>query len=178
MIVYMVNIVAEVIALPDENGFEHVTKLFLDLQALNNREGKVKTGLLVDAMKELAKVPHADLPSIDAERGLFFDLEPVIDGEVYEIRRETVKALRERPIHELRLSIPEFNWHFRATFFPFEHPENGKQFYCMVFPFEKILALGKKGDPTDIYRNRTKAIYDDLVNNFQKYHSYFENSEE
>jgi len=179
MILYMVNIVAEVIALPDENGFEHVTKLFLDLQKLNNREGKVKIGLLVDAMDELAKVPKADLPAIDAQYGLFFDLETEpIDGEVYKIRRETVKALREYPVYELRLSIPEFNWHFRTTFFPMEHPENEKLFYCMVFPFEKVLALGRRGNPTDRYRDRTKAIYEDVMNNFEKYRHLFDNSDE
>lgn len=168
MIVYMVINKAKVISLPDTLGSIRMADYFATLAAaaLTNHEDKVKYQFLDLGLRRMALVDMASLPN---ERHRFFARFQIeVDENSYNKRFELIKHLRKRPIYELRFNIREFNWRFRATFFPVER--NGQLYYCFVHPFEKVPHLL---DPTDSFRDDTHKIYLDTIQNPQKYHSFF-----
>lgn len=166
--------IAEIISLPDEFGKDLIEDLFEHLGNQGTHQAKVQLGFLVEMMDDLAeRIDKKDLPEMDDEQGLSFDLETEVDGITYNRKFWAVKALQKAPIYELRLNIREHNYRLRITFFPKYH--NDQLYYCFVFPFLKV-DDGKKDTQTDHYKKRTYAIYQDLMQNFENYQQYFEES--
>lgn len=166
----MVNIIAEIISLPDESGNILMNELIDELGDQGTHKAKIQLGFLVDALDDLAEIDKRDLPEMDDDEGLSFDLETEVDGITYKRKFRTVKALQKAPIYELRINIREHNWRLRATFFPKYY--KGQLCYCFVFPFIKVDEA--KEDPTDHYKERTYAIYQDVMANFQNYEQFFD----
>ncbi|TDQ39258.1 hypothetical protein EV213_108210 [Aureibacillus halotolerans] len=145
----------------DENG-EKPLQDYLEIlaeTALNSHVDKVKYLFIMKALEYLATVPKKILPSNNSveETPTTTTLEVKVDKQTYSQTFRLVKALRRSPIFELRLSIANFNWHFRIIFFPKYH-EN-KLYYCLTFPFEKRKS---DVDPTDEFRDRAYDIFKSL----------------
>jgi hypothetical protein len=75
-----------------------------------------------------------------------------------------VKALLVPPIYELRVDW-DWNCKFRSIYFPFTLGD--KKYYCFVKSFIKTQA--PRYDPTDIYRDEAKRIYERVRRNPQQY---------
>lgn len=176
----MVNIVAEVISLPDLNGVDQMTDYMSMLFEDPTKDSLIKIGFITKAMDALATVPKAQLPhrGRDAEGNHYFvgfelTTDP-IDGVEYTLRPKAIKALRAEPIYELRLSVERLNWHFRATFFPKYHPDTNQLFYCLVNPFEKEGKEGDNDDPTDENMQETYEVFKQVRAHFDDYRKYFD----
>lgn len=141
-------------SLPDELGNDQMNDFITALAnaATKSHEEKVKYSFLMKALQRLSIVDKSDLPN--AEQDFFATLEIDVDDKTYSKSFELIKDLRKQPIYELRINIKEFNWRFRATFFPKFH--KNQLYYCFVFPF-----LKHPGDidPTDDYRDSTYEIF-------------------
>lgn len=75
-----------------------------------------------------------------------------------------VKSLMVNPIYELRV---DWNWNckFRAIFFPYTMGD--KKYYCFIKAF--IKTQDPKYDPTDIFRDEAKRIYEKVRKNPNQY---------
>lgn len=151
-------------ALPDESGVEYMTEFMKILASSkkNSHQGRVKFEYLIKALSRLSLIQKKDLPN--SMKPFYTTLEIDIDGITYSKSFELIKDLRKMPIYELRINIKEYNWRFRATFFPKYH--EGQLYYCFVYPFTKH---PDEDDPTDKLRDATYQIFLDTRVNPDKY---------
>ncbi|MGW6255150.1 MULTISPECIES: hypothetical protein [Bacillati] len=156
---------ARIVFLPDESGVEHFVDFYTDLskQAAEYLEDMVKLEFLRSVLKRLRTLDKKDLPK-DSSTELTFNFEVEVDGESYSRPLEIVKKLGKSVVYELRIDISDFNWYFRATFFP--KYQGGELYYCFVYPFVKIPG---HEDPTDPFRDLTHSVYTDVISNPDKY---------
>lgn len=176
----MVNIVAEVISLPDLHGVDNMLDYMNTLFEDGSKESLIKVGFITKAMDALATIPKSQLPPHGKDENgedffVGFDLttDPIEEVE-YTLHPKAIKALGQQPIYELRLSVPLLDWHFRATFFPKYHPETNQLFHCLVNPFVKEGKEEGNDDPTNHYMQETYDVFKDLKTNFEHYRKYFE----
>jgi hypothetical protein len=158
---------ARVVLLPDEAGIEHFKDFYSNLAELANEShtDKVKLHFIRVVLKRLRTLDRSDLPK-DHTSSLTFDFELEVDGISYTRPLEIIKKLGGNVVYELRIDISDFDWYFRATFFPKYH--EGELLYCVVHPFEKVRWLP---DPTNGFRDLTHKVYKD---NQQNPHKYFD----
>lgn len=144
-------------SLPDESGKEQMTDFISSLaqRATQSHEEKVKYQFLMTSLTRLSVIEKSQLPG--SNNRFFTTLEIDVDGQNYSKRFELIKDLRKQPIYELRINIREYNWRFRAIFFPKYH--GGTLYYCFTFPF---LKYPEKLDPTNEMRDRTLRIYQQI----------------
>lgn len=156
---------ATVILLPDESGNEHFKDFYTRLAELGNHSHneKVKLSFIRAVLSRLGTLDKSELPQ-NSDTQLSFDFEIEVDGKTYTEHLEIVKKLSKSVIYELRIDIPDFNWWFRATFFPKYH--QSELYYCMVYPFEKVPGYE---DPTNRYRDLTHEVFVDTRDNPEKY---------
>lgn len=147
---------ARVVLLPDECGVEHFRKYYTDLSIKANviHQDKVKLTFIRELLKRLRLLDKGDLPT--GTDSISFDFEIDVDGISYTRPLDIVKKLGKSVVYELRIDISNFDWYFRATFFPRYHQD--ELYYCVVYPFEKV--PGEK-DPTDEFRDLTHNIFKD-----------------
>lgn len=165
----MVNIKAKVISLPNEYGKDEIADYLnaTGIAAKMDYEDAVKLAFILKAINLMQYVDFNDLPT--ATKRFFETLEIEVDGINYRHIFELLKPLRKQDIYELRINMREFNWRFRATFFPHIHT-NGDKYYCFVFPFEKFIGFR---DPTNYFRDKTFNIRYDVLHNPGVYAVYF-----
>lgn len=156
---------AQVVLLPDKSGVEHFRDYYTNLAELasQSHDENVKLHFIRAVLKRLGTLDRSELPS-DNTTPLSFDFEIDVEGKTYTEHLEIVKKLGKSVIYELRVDIPNFNWWFRATFFPKYH--QSELYYCIVYPFEKVPGYA---DPTNHYRDLTHDVYVDTRSNPDKY---------
>lgn len=156
---------AKVIGLPDKTGIYNFDDYYSNLaeMAIQSHDDKVKFQFIFKALKRLRTVDKSALPKSESTPFTFqFDID--VDGVTYSKSLEIVKKLNKSVVYELRINLREFNWRFRATFFPQFYDK--QLYYCFVYPFEKIPT---EPDPTDYYRDLTHEVYMDTRTNSEKY---------
>lgn len=169
MIVYMEIARAEIISLPDEHGVDPMLDFYRSLEETGDHPSRVKYQFIRRAWELLAFVKREQLPT--ARNPVLSDeFVIVVDGISYRNRLKYVGYLHKEPIYELRISLAAFDWYFRATFFP-KYNDEGKLFYCFVFPFEKDPTSSV--DPTDHFKELTYRVFADLRQHPEKYEQYF-----
>ena len=147
---------ARVVLLPDEHGVKHFQKYYteLSISASELHEDKVKLVFIRKLLKRLRLLDKRDLPTgIDS---ISFDFEIDVDGISYTRPLDIVKKLGKSVVYELRIDISDFNWYFRATFFPKYHQD--ELYYCVVYPFVKVPG---EENPTDEFRDLTHNVFED-----------------
>jgi hypothetical protein len=156
---------ARVVLLPDQAGIEHFHDFYSNLAELANEShtDKVKLHFIRAVLKRLRTLDRSVLPK-DHTTSITADFELEVDGMSYTRPIEIVKKLGKSVIYELRIDIDEFNWYFRATFFPKYH--EGDLLYCVVYPFVKIPGFA---DPTNGFRDLTHEVFKDSQQNPHKY---------
>lgn len=163
-----INIKTKVISLPDHDGIDRIAEFLkhMGAKAEGSHESKVKIAFILKAIDLMQYVDFSDLPT--GEKPFYETIEIEVDEKMYRHTFELIKPLRKEPIFELRLNMREFNWRFRATFFPIGYGDN---YYCFVHPFEKV-----KGEPdlTNRLRDFTFSIYHAIVHNPDRYRELFE----
>ncbi|MGX2962118.1 hypothetical protein JNUCC23_23245 (plasmid) [Peribacillus sp. JNUCC 23] len=155
----------KVVLLPDEFGVEHFGDFYTNLAELANESHieNVQLHFIRAVLKRLRTLDRNDLPQ-DHTTSLSFDFKLDVDGISYTRPLEIVKKLGKSVVYELRIDIDEFNWYFRATFFPKYH--DSQLYHCVVYPFVKIPG---ESDPTDQFRDLTHDVYKDTQINPEKY---------
>lgn len=147
---------ARVVLIPDEYGVKHFQKYYeeLSISASEIHKENVKLSFIRTLLKRLSTLDKKDLP-VDKDK-ISFDFDIDVDGISYTRPLDIVKKLGKSVVYELRIDISDFNWYFRATFFPKHH--DNKLYYCVVYPFVK---LPGEEDPTDYFRDLTHDVYKD-----------------
>lgn len=160
----MRNNIAKVISLPDETGSEPMYDYLstLSKSAISSLEDKIKREFISQSLGVLELVDKSRLPSNGDFLSAVLTID--IDGKPYSKSLKLVKSLKRQPIYELRISLEELNWHFRATFFPKYHAE--QLFYCFIDPFVKVET---EEDPTNYYRDKAYRIFEDVKSDPDKY---------
>jgi hypothetical protein len=154
---------AEITFLQDEQGNFHAYDFINHL--FNQANGKAQPpidplfpGFIQKGLENLEAADHFPV----GRRGTIYEQTLIYEGRKRTI--ELVKPLLVSPIYELRV---DWNWNckFRAIFFPFTYQD--KNHYCFVKAF--IKTQKPKYDPTDIYRDEAKRIYDKVRRDPGKY---------
>lgn len=155
---------AKVVFFPDESGTEHFHDFYVTLaeMATQSHDEKVKYFFLRAVLKRLGTIDKIDLPT--DQNALEFEFEIDVDGVSYSRPLKIVKKIGKSVVYEIRIDISDFNWYFRATFFPKYH--QGELYYCVVHPFVKVPGYD---DPTNTYRDLTHKVYKDCQFNPDKY---------
>lgn len=157
---------AKVVSLPGKDGVEHFADYYTTLAELatQSHNDNVKFQFIRKALKRLRTVEKSELPKRKDEETFNFEFDIDVDGKSYSRELEIIKQLAKDPVYELKIDIDEFNWYFRATFFP-QYP-NGQLHYCFVHPFVKVPGYD---DPTNGYRDLTYDVYIDTRINPDRY---------
>ncbi|MCP1495285.1 hypothetical protein J2Y73_005451 [Peribacillus frigoritolerans] len=161
--------IAEIISLPDQ-GTDYMTRYleFLGGAAMHSESENIKLNWLTDGLRKMASVPKNLLPG--KGEVLKMDLvNPVDEDNIHTREFDLVKSLGTQPIYELRIDLREYNWCFRATFFP--KIVGDQLYYCFVYPFEKVPGYD---DPTNGFRDKTYKVFDEVKFHFSDYARYFE----
>jgi hypothetical protein len=154
---------ANVISLPDLTQVDQVTIYLNNLRALargNNHAAKVKLGYILESIRVMSLIDLDRLQNVD-RIPIYEALAIEIGGIEYTKSAELIKSLDKPNIYELRINIREFNWRFRATFFPAVYKDD--LYYCLVYPFEKV--QGAAVDPTNGFRDNTYTLYQRVIQN-------------
>lgn len=163
-------LIAKVISLPGHTGQDFMSDYMHDLaQAANlSHRENIKLNFITAALSLMEVIPQADLPSRNGEPFKQVLTIEVDENTSYSQEFELLKPLARQPIYELRVDLRQYNWYFRATFFP-KYIE-GQLYYCFVYPFEKIPG---QPDPTNYMRDQTYNVFDKVKFHQSDYAHYF-----
>jgi hypothetical protein len=154
----------EIIFLQDERGNDQAYD-FLDnlLDRANGKAGPpVDPKFPAFIQKGLENLEEAD----EFPVGKYEQYETVLTLDHMGVERHftLVKNLLVKPIYELRVDWNR-NCKFRSIYFPYNL--EGEKYYCFVKSF--IKTQEPRYDPTDIFRDETKRIYDKVRKDPKKY---------
>jgi len=145
---------AKVVFFPAKDGTKQFEDFYtgLAITSLEDTENNVKYQFIKTVLKRLRTIDKENLPKDTS--ALEFNFEIDIAGVSYNRPLKIVKKLGKGLVYELRIDLQEFNWYFRATFFPMYNEST--LYYCVVYPFTKVPGYE---DPTDSFRDLTHEVY-------------------
>ena len=97
------------------------------------------------------------------------DIEFTLNDKNYKSCLKFVGYLRKEPLYELRISLREFNWYFRATFFP-KHFEGNP---ILLFCFSVRKDPNSPHDPTDAFMEMTFRVFEEVRMHERDYGDFF-----
>lgn len=148
-VVYIMN---NIIFLKDDKGEKQALNFINDLYD-KAEQGDVDVTFVTLLQVALEHIEDAETFPLGKDEIYRTTLTLEEDGISKEI--DLIKPLHASPVCELRMDwYPDYC--FRAIFFPYKY--EGENYYC----FTKAFFKKGKSDPTNLYRDQARRLYDNL----------------